>query len=475
MANAIEIARRLRRGSLRGLEPAWALLASWHRRALRSHGDLRLRWRRLRYLAQPGTPSQIHLSWVLEPCTSLTLVWYTPGSDNPALVEYRRVGEAEWVGASGTSRASPEIGGSRHRATIADLAPGTEYEYRVSSDRSAAPAASQVFRTRTAPLPGSADVSFAFLCDTGLIGRLDGNATGTRQVIDELLADDPLFVLGGGDYAYANRDGRYADVADAVDAWFEQMQPLFTRCPLMAQYGNHEVLARLWSWPGPRLRNVHRDLEERFEDWAPRFAHPHGFDQGKNYSFEVADAHITALFVPGAAPAVDQLDWLDADLAQARGRGKRWLIVFQHQPIHGHGSSHPANPEVRKALVPILERHRVDLHLSGHDQNYERTYPLVGGPDEPRPTSSSKTTYAAGSGVVYAKVSPGGKMSELGDGFSRFGAERPPFVAVRDDTAHHYALVTLRAAGELEVSAYSVVGDGSAKTLLDRFRIVAAG
>lgn len=204
-----------------------------------------------------------------------------------------------------------------HQVTLKGLVSDTKYEYRTSSDEEVKPAMSEIFQTRTAPTPGSADFSFAFICDTGLIGRLDGNATGTQKIIEEIINDKPLFILGGGDYAYANRDSRYNDVNDAIDAWFEQIQPAIARFPFMAQYGNHEIL-----------------LEERFRDWAPRFAHPEGFDGERNYSFDVGEVHFTALFIPDPSQVhLDQLAWLDADLKEARTRSMRWLIVYQHEPM----------------------------------------------------------------------------------------------------------------------------------------------
>ncbi|MGH8602034.1 MAG: hypothetical protein ACREXR_04430, partial [Gammaproteobacteria bacterium] len=89
--------------------------------------------------------------------------------------------------------------------------------------------------------------------------------------------------------------------------------------------------------------------------------------------------------------------------------------------------------------------------------------------------SRSPTQYRVGDGVVYAKVSPSGKMSERRNDFSRFTTAQQEFIAARDDTAHHYALVTVRGAEELQVAAFSV-GANSAppKRLIDSFCIRAA-
>ena len=453
MGNAAEFAKILKTRQPK----LWTSLRSayGHAKALRRRVFKAWAW--IRYVPAPGSPTQVHLSWAQNPSTSFTVTWHTRSPRNPGLVEYRPVGFADWQRITGTTKPVRSIGSAIHRASVAGLRPATEYEYRLSSDTGAAQAWSDTFTTRTAPPRGPADFSFAFLCDTGLIGRPDGKCTGTKQIIDELLADRPHLVLGGGDYAYANQDPRYKTVAQAVDAWFVQMEPLLTHTPLMAQYGNHEIF-----------------LEERFEDWAFRFAHPDGFQNSRDFSFDVGDVHFTALFVPGPPPSANRLDWLDSDLAAARERGMRWLVVFQHVPIFAHGHNHPAKPKVRAALGPLMEKHRVDLHFSGHDQNYERTFPLVGLPSRPVPTSAAETTYEAGRGVIYAKVSPAGKLSDVRHGFSRFTTAQQTFIAVRDDSAHHYCLVKVRAVGELEVNAYSVAGNGSPRVLIDSYRILSS-
>jgi hypothetical protein len=114
----------------------------------------------------------------------------------------------------------------------------------------------------------------------------------------------------------------------------------------------------------------------------------------------------------------------------------------------------------------------VSLHISGHDQNYERTYPLAGPPGEPTATSRALDRYDADSGVIYAKVSPAGKLSDIAGDFSRFTRPQPDFVAVRDDNSHHYAIVDVLGSHELKVSVYGV-SDGGPKTLIDSFSVVA--
>jgi len=414
-------------------------------------------------------PTQIHLSWVEDPSTSLTVTWLTASMNNPATVEYREAGAGSWQRAQGTTIRSPGIGGGLHRATISGLKPATEYEYRVSSDVGASQPMSPAATARTAPPQGPADFAFAFICDIGIIGRRDGLTEYAGQMIDEVLKDEPLFVLGGGDYAYAAKDNRFATTAEAIDAWFRQMEPMFSRLPFMAEYGNHEIYH-----------------DESFSDWGPRFAHPPGFDKGKNYSFDVGDVHFTGLLVTGSrhcpGPSPEQLAWLDRDLGDARRRGVRWLVVFQHDAMFAHGTTHPARPEVRAALAPIFEKHEVDLHLSGHDQNFERTYPLTEVAKHPVVMSTSRDRYGASEGVIYAKVSPSGKIAgpefEQGQNkvferyYSNFTVDQQDFMAVRNSTCNHYALVEVKAAGSMKVTIYGLKGEGTPKVVVDSFDIM---
>jgi hypothetical protein len=421
----------------------------WHSRSRR----LRLELARRAYQEQPGAPEQVHLSWSGDPATSLTVRWVAPAA-GPGWVEYRRQGETAWLRLESASSPSPGIGGFVHTAELCSLSPATAYEYRVQAHTPNGQLSSATFLTRTAPADETAPFTCGFFCDTGVAGRPGGGVDGVNRILEELKQARPLFLLGGGDYAYCDKDPRYKAIATGIDAWFRQMQPLAGEIPLMAQYGNHEV-----------------DLIERFSDWEPRFAHPAG-RQGRCFSFRVGPAHFAAFYAPVKTVEAEDVAWLDADLAEARASGARWLIVFQHQPIFAHGRSHPANPDVKRKVVPVLERHRVDLHLSGHDQNFERTFALRDAA-APSPVIASRDprTTRAGIGTVYAKVSPSGKRSDIGGDFSRFTTPQQDFMAARDDGAHHYALLTVTP-NRLEVAVHALANDSEPSRVIDRFAIV---
>lgn len=392
----------------------------------------------------------VYITWGNDPGTSLIITWQTASNEGTTTLEYRPQGTDAWLTASSTTRKSPGTG-YLSEVTLTGLEPGTAYEYRIAGS-------DKTHITHTAQ-QGPFDFSFVYFCDTGLIGRPDGLTTGTARVRDAVCNDNPLFVLGGGDYAYGNKDGRYAVMTDAGDEWFRQWQPMLTRFPFLPQYGNHEIF-----------------LDERFEEWVPRFAYPKDYRDGRCYGFDVGDVHFSAFFAPESKSMPDDQDlaWLDADLADARSRGVHWLIVYQHAPIYGFGVSHPSTTEMRDLLAPIFDKYAVDLVLTGHDQSYERTFPLRHDGSTPQIISTDIESYTQGEGTIYAKISPAGKKSEIPRDFSRFTVDQQPFMALRDDNHHHYALVHVRASGELEFIGYSLPDTNGDRVILDRFVIRSA-
>jgi YD repeat-containing protein len=72
--------------------------------------------------------------------------------------------------------------------------------------------------------------------------------------------------------------------------------------------------------------------------------------------------------------------WLDRTLREAReDPSVDMIVVFMHQcamstSARGNGS----DLGIRRAWLPLFDRYQVDLVLSGHEHDYERTYPVRG-------------------------------------------------------------------------------------------------
>lgn len=69
-----------------------------------------------------------------------------------------------------------------------------------------------------------------------------------------------------------------------------------------------------------------------------------------------------------------QAQWLNQSLKTCK---LPWKIVYGHHPMFSSGL-HGSTAVLLKTLMPILEKNRVNLYLSGHDHDYERFKPVNG-------------------------------------------------------------------------------------------------
>ena len=395
---------------------------------------------------------QIHLGWIGDPATTMTVVWRTLNANSLSEVEYRTVGSSTWLLQAGALRSSGTAG-TLHEVTLTSLIPATTYEYRVRNPDNSW---SNIFTTQTAPASGPADFDFIYVADTGLIGRTDGLATGTEQIINEIANINPTLVLPGGDYAYFNTDKRFGTLDNSIDEWFNQMMPISTSSPLMPTYGNHETL-----------------LGENIDSWISRFPTPNGFNSRRFYSFDIGDVHFVSILAVSNSSGVTQseLDWIEQDIVAANNAGQRWVIPYFHVAPFSDGTNHPSNLGLRNQFGPLFESLGVKIVLTSHDQSYERTFPLVDVPATNTPTTQAKRCYTFDEGTSWIKVSPGGKLSNISSTFSPFNTDpQPPWTAYRDNTMHHFAHLTASSQGSLQVDILGVFGDGTAPVTIDSFQ-----
>jgi len=129
-------------------------------------------------------------------------------------------------------------------------------------------------------------------------------------------------------------------------------------------------------------------------------------DQGRYYSFDWSNAHFVSLDsnLLLSSRATAMLNWLDADLAAT---SQKWRIVVLHHPPYPTGF-HVGDPlcvAAKQLVVPIVERHGVQLVLSGHEHGYERSHPLAG--NAPVDGSGPSTLYVISGGGGGALESVG--------------------------------------------------------------------
>lgn len=86
-----------------------------------------------------------------------------------------------------------------------------------------------------------------------------------------------------------------------------------------------------------------------------------------------------------------------------------WLVVVLHEHLYSGGYHSYTEPRTREHLREIIDHYEVDLVLSGHDHNYQRTHPLRNDvprdawqdPGFVRPEGTVYLVSGGGGGILY--------------------------------------------------------------------------
>ncbi|MBI2058868.1 MAG: metallophosphoesterase family protein [Nitrospirae bacterium] len=327
--------------------------------------------------AAPGSvaalPRWPYVQWVTE--TGAVVAWGTGIDTKQGQLRYGR--DTSYVSAvdADVKLLSIGEGSTLHlfSASLSDLEPNTEYCYQV---RAAGAELAGGLKFHTAPKEMNATVRFLVMGDYGS-GSLP-QVMVRDQMLDYLDRTD--LILTTGDNAYSA--GAYVEFQKKV---FEIYPSLFARIPVFPSIGNHDFAS---SAAQPYLDNFF--LPENA--WRET-------DRERYYSFDWGPLHVTVLDSEYALYGIrdeetdDMVDWLEADLSTTN---RPWKIVTFHQPGHTNNPKRSPNPIVVLKIVPVLEKFRVPLVLSGHEHFYERFHPILKG--QRATTSEGGVTYLTSGG-----------------------------------------------------------------------------
>lgn len=337
-------------------------------------------------------PDQIHVSWVGDPASSIAVTWRT-GADGvgPYVVEW---GDEPGHYTGGQVLARTEVApghrGYLQKAEITGLHPNTAYHYRVAGDGGAW-SADLTFRTAPATMPPEG-VTFTVTADVGNSYIF----ADVEPIMREIAADAAGLHIIAGDLAYADNAGG----TEYEERWMANDLPIVAeRRPVMVAWGNHEYY---------RAYDVGSETITRYFQ-LPSNGHPNACNPFPYYSFRFGGVHVSVLDDP-ESPCFDrpgQQAWLREDLGRAAGdESVLWTVVVVHQPPFSSGC-HGSQPLNRFAEFDQLG---VDLVISGHDHDYERTRPVSwdGGRNEPADVPTTLPTYVVvgvGGSATYDCVS----------------------------------------------------------------------
>ncbi len=242
----------------------------------------------------------------------------------------------------------PDIAASQHSFVFTDLIPGKRYLYRVGGNN-----LWSEWLEFLVPSKENDIFSFVYFGDP----QTDIKSQWSRVIRKAYnMVPDCSFMLYGGDII--NRAGHDLE----WNEWFEAGSFIYGTIPQVLTPGNHD----------------YNDLEIDGH-WKYQFTQPANgpkevkgtcfFTDYKNLKIISIDSAVESELEDENGNALkSQKLWLDSVLT---ANTKEWVILTTHLPFYSTKDSRD-NPQLRKHFQPILEKHGVDLVLTGHDHSYGR-------------------------------------------------------------------------------------------------------
>ena len=184
-----------------------------------------------------------------------------------------------------------------------------------------------------------------------------------RHVVRDLNRQDLAFVMHLGDVVHPVP--ALTDLYEQAAARFQEVAAEL-RHPLYLAPGNHDIGDKPIVWgPGGVVR------EEFIELWNKNFGPNYQAFEHGDCRFYLVDAQIIN---SGLVHEAEQKAWLEADLAEAAGAGKRLFVGTHYPPFlteagedeHFDNIAEPG----RSWLLNLLERHGAEALFSGHVHNF---------------------------------------------------------------------------------------------------------
>jgi calcineurin-like phosphoesterase family protein/purple acid phosphatase-like protein len=215
---------------------------------------------------------------------------------------------------------------------------------------------------KTAPASGTGDVTFVVFGDSGT------GSVAQRQLASVIQNDTFDLALHVGDIVYGTAATNSEATWPIYQDYFFNIYNWLPGKPFVPTEGNHD------SRPTNGNGRAYLDLFVLPENGATPTTPAHA---ERHYSFDYGPVHFivldTEFTFQDTTRRAEQLAWAEADLAATP---QPWKIAMFHRPPYSSGTEHGSDLVVRSAFGPLFERYHVDLALSGHDHDYERSIPM---------------------------------------------------------------------------------------------------
>ncbi len=293
-----------------------------------------------------------YLTWQGDPGTTMTITYHTEAQPAAVQAVYDLVGASDELRhrAVGKSWQIPGLPDGRYinSVELTGLTPGQHYYFRIGDGNDF----SDAYMFRTIP---SADEPIRF--------AIGGDTLATfifEALVEQAAAENPLFLVVGGDLSYA--DGDFEKI-DRWDSWFERWHNSATTrdgclIPLVMAIGNHET---------NRLEGSHEERAPFFFGFFPQSGKTYWAHQfGGNLGFIVLDTN-------HLVPHDEQVGFLQEKLKAYEALPFRAAVY--HVPLYPSHRSFDGGGSVagREHWLPLFDAYKLSVGFENHDHTFKRT------------------------------------------------------------------------------------------------------
>ena len=400
-----------------------------------------------------STPQQLHLSTTGNP-GELFITWVVPEAGDVCADSHASIGAATFP-AAWTRYEAGVAGwaGTIYTSRLTGLSPGAPVAYSVHSCGATTGPIAITAPKATGP---QAETLVAVMADMGTVIPL-GFATAAQIEKDHAVEPFDLFVLAG-DISYATVDPPKNELEEVWDAYGRLVEPFERLAPFNPNVGNHEHTPGL-------LTNSSGTFKVEYAAYQARYgAVPPTGNGNLWYSYDHGAVHYTCIDSEESQdPGSPQAIWLAADLAAAAANRANipWIVMMQHRPVYSstksEAGSHMPGSGFALVLEPYIKQYGVDLFLTGHQHQYERTYPVFNG----TVTGAGSSTFVNPGAPIYVVQGTSGAFVS-GDWLE----PQPKWSAFREGVSYGYGKMRVSGGAKLEYQWISIDGK-----VLDSFAI----
>jgi acid phosphatase type 7 len=295
--------------------------------------------------------TQMRATWItLNETVGAGVQWWVQGSNVVSVAREtpRTYTAGGWIGVI-------------HSAVMTNLIPNSLYVYRVGGDVTGW---SQNITFQTLPsvigVP-SRPLRVLQLADMGYAKF--SNAT-TEMIAQYVNAGKVDMIIHNGDIGYADADEQHWDL------FFTKLQPSFSKVAYMTSPGNHELY---WNFTAYRAR-----LGMSMPPTVPAAG-----SGAMYYTLQVGPVPFVFLdsesWIDTGNIDPMQLQWFQTYMNTLNRTATPVVTVAQHRPLYCCECGDILSAILREESEQSIVNHHIDLHLSGHQHNYQRLYPLING------------------------------------------------------------------------------------------------